>query len=117
MPNTHYDIIAIGNAIVDVLSAASEDFLAEENINKGSMQLIDADRAEMLYTKMNAGHEISGGSAANTLVGVAALGGRCAFIGQVAETASARFFNMTFVPRILISRYLYVMQKFQPVVV
>ncbi|MBU3078183.1 adenosine kinase [Sphingomonas quercus] len=79
------DILAIGNAIVDVLAQADEAFLAAEGLEKGAMRLIDAEQATALYARMGAGREISGGSAANTLAGFAALGGRCAFIGQVAD--------------------------------
>lgn len=85
MPDTSLDILAIGNAIVDVIAAADDAFLAQEGLTKGGMQLIDAGRAEQLYSRMGPGREISGGSAANTLAGAAALGARCAFIGQVAD--------------------------------
>ncbi len=85
MTDTSLDILAIGNAIVDVLASADEAFLEAEGLTKGGMQLIDADRAEALYSRMGPGREISGGSAANTLAGAAALGVRCAFIGQVAD--------------------------------
>ncbi len=80
-----YDVIAIGNAIVDVIANASDAFLAGEGLTKGSMQLIDADRSVELYGRMGPGREISGGSAANSLAGLAGLGHRCAFIGQVAD--------------------------------
>ena len=77
------DLIAIGNAIVDVLARADDALLAEHALTKGGMQLIDAEMAETLYADMNAAIEISGGSAANTLAGLAALGKSCGFIGQV----------------------------------
>lgn len=80
-----YDVIGIGNAIVDVLASASEEFLASEGLAKGSMQLIDAERSTELYGRMGPGREISGGSAANSLAGLAGLGHHCAFIGQVAD--------------------------------
>ena len=81
-----YDVVAIGNAIVDILSPADDAFLAAEGMSKGSMQLVfsPAD-ADALYAKMGPGKEVSGGSAANTVAGIAALGGRTAFIGQVAD--------------------------------
>jgi len=79
------DIVAIGNAIVDVLAKADDTFLETEGLLKGGMQLIDAGQAESLYSRMGPGREISGGSAANTLAGAAALGCRCAFVGQVAD--------------------------------
>ncbi|MBB5684169.1 adenosine kinase [Sphingobium boeckii] len=81
-----YDIVAIGNAIVDVIAKADDAFIAQEGLNKGSMQLLfTTEEAEALYAKMAAGIEASGGSAANTVAGIAALGGTCGFIGQVAK--------------------------------
>lgn len=77
------DVVAIGNAIVDVLARSDDAFLAEHALTKGGMQLIDAATAESLYADMGAAREISGGSAANTLAGLAALGKKCGFIGQV----------------------------------
>lgn len=85
MTDTAYDVLAIGNAIVDVIASTDDAFITRENLVKGGMTLIDADQATALYGKMDAGREISGGSAANTLAGLAALGARCAFIGQVAD--------------------------------
>lgn len=79
------DVVAIGNAIVDVIAPATDAFLAAEGLTKGDMQLIEAERAVELYGRMGPGREVSGGSAANTLAGVAALGGRAAFVGQVAD--------------------------------
>ncbi len=79
------DVVAIGNAIVDVLAPSDDAFLAEHALTKGGMQLIDTETAETLYANMGTGKEISGGSAANTLAGLAALGKRCAFIGQVCD--------------------------------
>ncbi|ARS28047.1 adenosine kinase [Sphingomonas sp. KC8] len=85
MTDTRLDIIAIGNAIVDVIAQADDAFIASEGIAKGSMRLIDTDVATSLYGRMAPGLEASGGSAANTAAGAAALGARCAFIGQVAK--------------------------------
>ena len=83
-PTLH--VVAIGNAIVDVISKADDAFLAQEQMTKGSMQLVfSAEEADALYDKMGSGEQISGGSAANTVAGIAALGGTCGFIGQVAE--------------------------------
>jgi sugar/nucleoside kinase (ribokinase family) len=79
------DIVAIGNAIVDVLAQADDAFLASHALTKGGMQLIDAETAQLLYSQMGPGMEISGGSAANTLAGMAALGMKCGFIGQVRD--------------------------------
>jgi sugar/nucleoside kinase (ribokinase family) len=80
-----YDVIGIGNAIVDVLARAEEDFLVTHGMVKGSMALIDEARAEAIYAAMGPAIEISGGSAANTIVGIASFGGRAAFIGTVRD--------------------------------
>jgi sugar/nucleoside kinase (ribokinase family) len=81
---TRYDVLAIGNAIVDVIAETDDTFIEEEALTKGGMQLIDAARAKQLYGAMGPAREISGGSAANTLAGLSMLGRQCAFIGQVA---------------------------------
>jgi sugar/nucleoside kinase (ribokinase family) len=78
-----FEVIGIGNAIVDVIAQTDDAFLRENGLNKGTMTLIDVVRAEDLYGLMGAGIESSGGSAANTIVGLAALGGRGAFVGKV----------------------------------
>ncbi|WCP13474.1 Ribokinase [Sphingobium sp. AntQ-1] len=83
IPAATLDIVAIGNAIVDVLARSEDVFLAQHALTKGGMQLIDAAMAETLYADMPQAKEISGGSAANTLAGLAALGKKCGFIGQV----------------------------------
>lgn len=83
MPASKLDVLTIGNAIVDVLARAEDDFLAAHGMNKGGMALIDEPRAEAIYGAMGPGTEVSGGSAANTAVGVAALGARAGFIGKV----------------------------------
>lgn len=86
MTSPAYDVVAIGNAIVDVLSQTDDAFITAEGMAKGSMQLMfSAEQADALYAKMGPGIEASGGSAANTVAGIAALGGRCGFIGQVAD--------------------------------
>ncbi|HEX4179272.1 MAG TPA: PfkB family carbohydrate kinase, partial [Caulobacteraceae bacterium] len=82
---TLYDVAAIGNAIVDVIAPASDQFLDDESLIKGAMMLIDDARADSLYDAMAAAEEVSGGSAGNTVAGVASLGGRAAFIGKVAR--------------------------------
>ena len=79
-----YDILAMGNAIVDVISSETPDFLSSRGIEHGFMRLIDAAEAGALYGAMGPGREISGGSAANSVVGAAALGARTAFVGRVA---------------------------------
>lgn len=85
MSATQYDVIAIGNAIVDVMAPCDDALIERLGMTRGGMTLIDTARAHELYDAMGPAREISGGSAANTLVGLAALGARCAFIGQVAD--------------------------------
>ena len=85
MANTEFDVAGIGNAIVDVLSPAEDGFLSSQELPKGGMTLIDSARAEGLYADMGPGREVSGGSAANTLAGLASLGGKAAFIGKVRD--------------------------------
>ncbi len=80
-----YDVVALGNAIVDVIAQADDAFLGREGLVKGSMGLIDEARAEALYGQMAQGLETSGGSAGNTIAGVASLGGSAAYIGKVAD--------------------------------
>jgi sugar/nucleoside kinase (ribokinase family) len=79
------DVVGIGNALVDVLSHETHDFLTAQDLTPGAMTLIDTARAESLYAAMGPAVEISGGSAANTLVGVTSLGGTAAFVGRVAD--------------------------------
>ena len=83
--NPTFDVTAIGNAIVDVLARADDALLTAHELAKGAMSLIDAAAAERLYAIMGPGIEASGGSAANTVAGIAALGGRTAYIGKVAD--------------------------------
>ncbi len=85
MPEPKFDVIAIGNAIVDVMAPCEDALIERLGLARGGMMLIDADQARDLYAAMGPAREISGGSAANTLAGLAALGARCAFIGQVAD--------------------------------
>lgn len=92
MPNSSLDVVAVGNAIVDVLSQADDDFLARHGMSKGNMQLIEADAAGALYEAMGPGVEASGGSAANTVAGIASLGGTPGFIGRVAADTLGEFF-------------------------
>jgi sugar/nucleoside kinase (ribokinase family) len=93
MPNTSLDVVAVGNAIVDVLAHADDDFLDRHAMTKGSMQLIEADTARDLYADMGPGVEMSGGSAANTAAGVASLGGAPGFIGRVAADVLGEVFT------------------------
>jgi sugar/nucleoside kinase (ribokinase family) len=92
MPPPRLDVLAIGNAIVDVIAEADDAFLAREGLTKGAMRLVDAEEAERLYSHMGPGREVSGGSAGNTAAGIAALGGRAGFIGQVAPDQLGEFY-------------------------
>ena len=86
MTQTRFDVLTIGNAIVDIIAPVEQGFIEAEGMKEGIMHLIDTDRAEHLYSRMPLGRQqISGGSAANTAAGVASLGGRAAFIGKVAN--------------------------------
>jgi sugar/nucleoside kinase (ribokinase family) len=84
---SQYDVLCIGNAIVDIIAQCDEAFLAENGIIKGAMNLIDMDRAGLLYSRMGPAIEASGGSAGNTAAGVASFGGRAAFFGKVSQDA------------------------------
>ncbi len=83
MAEPAFDVIGVGNAILDVLSPTEDAFLTEHGLDKGMMTLIDTDRARTLYDAMGPAVEVSGGSAANTIAGVASLGGAAAYIGKV----------------------------------
>ena len=86
MTQTRFDVLTIGNAIVDIIAPVEPGFLQAEGMQEGIMHLIDSDRAEHLYSRMPLSRQqISGGSAANTAAGVASLGGRAAFVGKVAD--------------------------------
>jgi sugar/nucleoside kinase (ribokinase family) len=93
MSATRFDVLTIGNAIVDIIAQAEDDFLVREDIIKGAMNLIDTDRAEHLYTAMGPAIEASGGSAANTAAGVAGLGGSAAYFGKVAADPLGAIFT------------------------
>jgi sugar/nucleoside kinase (ribokinase family) len=80
-----YDVVGVGNAIVDVLGRVQDRFLEENRVEKGIMQLIDADRAVELYGKMGPAKEISGGSAANTIAGLGMLGAKTSYVGKVKD--------------------------------
>ena len=92
MADTTYDVIGIGNAIVDIITRCNDAFLAEHGAPKGHMRLVDADASAKLYKAMGPATEISGGSAANTMVGIASFGGKAAFIGKVADDELGRIF-------------------------
>lgn len=86
------DVVGIGNAIVDVLARAEDSFIVAEELAKGTMALIEEARAAALYARMGPGIEVSGGSAANTIAGIASLGGKAAYIGKVADDGLGRVF-------------------------
>jgi sugar/nucleoside kinase (ribokinase family) len=92
MTSTRYDVLGLGNAIVDVLARTDDDFLAKQAMRKGSMSLIDEARAAGIYDVMGQTIEISGGSAANTIVGVAGFGARAAFVGRIKDDTLGKVF-------------------------
>jgi sugar/nucleoside kinase (ribokinase family) len=85
MPETRFEVLAIGNAIVDIMTHAEDDFLVDQGLTRGSMRLIDAKEADRLYDLMGPAIETSGGCAGNTAAGVASFGGSAAFMGKVAD--------------------------------
>ena len=93
MPDRRIDVLAIGNAIVDVIADADDDFLAAEGMHKGAMRLIDEEEANRLYGAMGPAREASGGSAANTVAGLASLGLAAGFIGQLAGDQLGEIFR------------------------
>ena len=80
-----YDVLTIGNAIVDIIARTEDDFIRANGIIKGAMNLIDAERAELLYARMGPAIEASGGSAGNTAAGIANFGGKAAYFGKVSD--------------------------------
>src|ERR1700754_4731716 len=92
MAESKYDVLGIGNAIFDVLVRADEDFLATHGMTKGGMALIDEARAASIYRDMGPAVEMSGGSAANTIVGVANLGARAAYVGKIKDDQIGRLY-------------------------
>ncbi|MBL8654856.1 MAG: adenosine kinase [Alphaproteobacteria bacterium] len=93
MTSTKYDVLGIGNAIVDVIARCEDPFLAANNLAKGAMTLIDEARAGELYAAMGPGLECSGGSAGNTIAGLANLGGKGAYIGRVRDDQLGTIFR------------------------
>ncbi len=92
MTNTKYDVVGIGNAIVDIIARCDEAFLSNHGMEKGFMQLIDSSQANELYADMGPATEQSGGSVANTCAGIASFGGNCGFIGRVAVDQFGKVF-------------------------
>ena len=88
-----YDVVGLGNAIVDILAPADDAFLSKLNIHKGTMTLVDLDQASDIFEKMPPVSMISGGSVANTMAGLASLGGRGAFVGKVTSDQVGQFFS------------------------
>ncbi len=93
MTAAQYDVVGIGNAIVDVIARADDAFLATHKLAKGGMMLIDEGQAEALYAAMGPGVEISGGSCGNTMAGVASFGGKGAYIGKVRNDQLGQVFS------------------------
>ncbi|HEV8299128.1 MAG TPA: adenosine kinase [Acidimicrobiales bacterium] len=88
-----YDVVGLGNAIVDVIANVDDDFLADHGLQKGGMTLIDTDRATSLYNDMPPGIETSGGSVANSMAGIASFGARAAYIGKVRDDQLGEVFR------------------------
>src|SRR5436305_9016349 len=92
MTDAKYDVLGIGNAIFDILVQADEGFLARHGMAKGSMALIDEARAAAIYRDMGPATEMSGGSAANTIVALASFGARTAYVGKVKDDQIGRMY-------------------------
>jgi sugar/nucleoside kinase (ribokinase family) len=90
---TRFDVLTIGNALVDVLAYADDDFVARTGIERGAMTMVDEARSDEIYAGMGPATEASGGSAANTAFGVASFGGRAAYIGRVSDDAFGKVFS------------------------
>ena len=93
MAAPRFDVLGIGNAIVDVIARTDDDFLVAQKMQKGGMALIDEARAKAIYDAMGPATQISGGSAANTIAGVASFGARAAFVGKVKDDEVGRIFR------------------------
>ncbi len=93
MADARYDVIGIGSAIVDILSRTDDDFLDAHGMVKGTMALTTAERSKFIYDRMGKAIEISGGSAANSMAGIASLGGKPAFIGKVGKDTLGEIFS------------------------
>ncbi len=90
---TEYDVLCIGNAIVDIIARCDDDFLVDHNIIKGAMNLIDVERSDLLYSHMGPATETSGGSAGNTAAGIASFGGKAAYFGKVSADPLGEIFT------------------------
>jgi sugar/nucleoside kinase (ribokinase family) len=90
---THFDVVGIGNALVDVIAHADDAFIGNHGLTKGSMTLVETERAVYLYRALGSAVEMSGGSAANTMCGVASFGGRAAYVGKVSDDDLGQVFG------------------------
>ncbi|HEV7524603.1 MAG TPA: adenosine kinase [Acidimicrobiia bacterium] len=90
---SRFDVLTLGNALVDVLVHADDDFVARTGVEPGAMTMVDAARSDEIYAEMGVAVEMSGGSAANTAAGVAAFGGKSAFIGRVSDDTFGKVFS------------------------
>src|SRR6516165_8543026 len=90
---TRFDVVTIGNALVDVLVHEDDDFVIRTGVERGAMTMVDAARSDEIYKQMGPGTEVSGGSAANTAAGLASFGGRAAYIGRVADDTFGKVFT------------------------
>lgn len=99
MSSAQYDVLAIGNAIFDVLVRTEEDFLVKHGMAKGGMALIDEARAAAIYADMGQATEMSGGSAANTIVGLASFGARTVYLGKVKDDQIGKLYTTTSAPQ------------------
>ncbi len=93
MSSTRFDVVGIGNALVDVLSHEDDAFVVRTGVERGAMTMVDADRSNEIYAEMGPATEVSGGSAANTVAGIASFGGRAAYIGRVADDTFGKVFT------------------------
>ncbi|MGZ6950338.1 MAG: adenosine kinase, partial [Ilumatobacteraceae bacterium] len=93
MPGIQFDVVGIGNALVDVIAHADDAFIRQHELVKGAMTLVDTDRALYLYRALGGAVEMSGGSAANTMCGVASFGGTAAYIGKVSDDELGQVFG------------------------
>lgn len=93
MSNSYYDVTAVGNAIVDMISFVDEEFLAAHGLSKGMMTLVDREQSQRLFDAAGQLTQQSGGSAANTIAGIASFGGRCAYIGKTADDETGKVFH------------------------
>jgi len=90
---TRFDVVSLGNALVDVLAYEDDDFVVRAGVERGTMMMVDAAHSDAIYAEMGPAREVSGGSAANTAAGIASFGGRSAFLGRVADDTFGKVFT------------------------